>query len=225
MLVEILLSISMLSGSFLIGASTFDIIEANAPNADARNLYSVIPLHGATISGNAELVRTLIERNADINTRNCHGITLLHYAAIKGNTEIAKLLIENRAEINAQDLFNMIPLHYAMTNILTQHFNIRTVALLILHGADKDIANIADETPENMLQSQLYNQNITNKKSRLDKKDLSQEALHALMQDIVNNSEDSTGKERLQTIAAMLKKPNLALALLGHHSTKNAQKR
>ncbi|MEM4720009.1 MAG: ankyrin repeat domain-containing protein, partial [Candidatus Bilamarchaeaceae archaeon] len=68
----------------------------------------------AANTGNAELVKRLIERGADVNAETRFGETVLRYALEKGHTEIAKLLIERGADVNAKNKDGWTALMYAL---------------------------------------------------------------------------------------------------------------
>jgi ankyrin repeat protein len=53
--------------------------------------------------GNIEIVKILIEADANVNATDFFGKTALMIASSKNNIDIAKLLIENGADVNMQD--------------------------------------------------------------------------------------------------------------------------
>jgi len=83
------------------------LVDLRVPNARDRNGVSL--LHWATFIGHAGIVRSLIEKGADVNIKDRSGKTPLHYAAKIGDTIIAKLLLEKGADINARDERNCTP--------------------------------------------------------------------------------------------------------------------
>jgi ankyrin repeat protein len=76
------------------------LVNLRVPNARDKNGVSL--LHWATFIGHAGIVRSLIEKGADVNIKDWNGKTPLHYAARIGDAIIAKLLLENAADINAK---------------------------------------------------------------------------------------------------------------------------
>ncbi|HVK05686.1 MAG TPA: ankyrin repeat domain-containing protein [Armatimonadaceae bacterium] len=65
----------------------------------------------------AELMRLLIEKGADVNGRNAEGITPLMYSALAGRAELAALLVEKGADVNAKDTNGLTALDWAETSI------------------------------------------------------------------------------------------------------------
>jgi len=74
------------------------------------------PFHFACLSGNMNLIKLLLNHDADIEVETTLKFNSLHIAAQKGYTEIAQMLIELGVELNARDMFNNTPLHYAAQN-------------------------------------------------------------------------------------------------------------
>ena len=70
--------------------------------ADLRAVSStfgdVTPLHSAAAGGRAEIVRALLEADAEPNARQQGGFTALHAAAQNGDVEMARDLLEYGAE-------------------------------------------------------------------------------------------------------------------------------
>ena len=61
-----------------------------------------------------EIVETLINYKAHVNTRDSHGITPLYSSIEKGFTSIAKLLLNNNADVNIADKEGATALHAAV---------------------------------------------------------------------------------------------------------------
>ena len=71
-------------------------------NASAAN-NSTTPLYAAAKNGHPEVVKVLLEQQADVNV-SCtdDGFTPLHAAAEKGHREVVKLLLANKADLSAK---------------------------------------------------------------------------------------------------------------------------
>ncbi|KAI9043102.1 uncharacterized protein KD926_004605 [Aspergillus affinis] len=87
------------------------------------------PLYVAASDGQTDIVRCLLECEADVNWRDTDGQTPLHYAAARGHLELTRLLLESGAKPNIEGLYKWRPLHYA--------YDLPDVArLLLTNGAD-----------------------------------------------------------------------------------------
>jgi ankyrin repeat protein len=102
------------------------------------------PLHHATLSGNTELVRFLLDEGADLNVEDNHIKTAYHYAAGHGFIPILEMLLDAK---DGKDVINRryegSPLHEA-----TQSNHVAAVKLLLRAGAHIDPpADIIQTTP------------------------------------------------------------------------------
>ena len=78
---------------------------AGATAAPARD-----PLVEAARTADADAVRALVERQADVNSAEIDGTTALHWAAYRGDIETAQLLLEAGAEPEAANRYGVTPL-------------------------------------------------------------------------------------------------------------------
>lgn len=99
------------------------------------------PLFDASLKGNIEVVKSLIENGADTNLEDHNKLTPLHVACFRGHKEIVEKLIENQADVNVK-ITEESPLHLAS---LKNHHEI--VKLLLEKGADIEAKDKNGKTP------------------------------------------------------------------------------
>ena len=70
------------------------------------------PLHIACMNGNSSLdiVRYLIEQNANVNARNINGETPLHISASNGFTKLTQELLKRKVNVDVEDTSGRTPL-------------------------------------------------------------------------------------------------------------------
>lgn len=97
----------------------------------------------ASMEGNLEEIKTLLQQSIDINANNYIG-TALYYAAKNGHYEIVKLLIEAKADLNCQS-----NTYYKQTPLLAAIYNNHTeiASLLIQKGANINWFEKKGKTP------------------------------------------------------------------------------
>ena len=92
----------------------------------------------AAAKGHFDVVRLLIEQNAEVDGRTSSNSTPLRAAAFNGHLDIVRCLVENGADVNARNNFNSTPL------MLTCHNGHLDVAsYLVKHGANINIQDNA----------------------------------------------------------------------------------
>jgi uncharacterized protein len=107
-----------------------------------RNNRMNTPLFYAIDWGSIEIVKIILDKDAEINAKNINGETPLHQTVISDNSDIAKLLITRGATLEASDNQKNTPLHNCVT------WNSSEVArVLIENGANINAKNITDRTP------------------------------------------------------------------------------
>jgi ankyrin repeat protein len=110
------------------------------------------PLMTATIEGHAEVVKALLEKEADPNYGPRDQDNPIILAAVNGHFDIVRLLVDHKADVNSMDVFtsmnleNFTPfldtvLHYAAEK------NAPTVEYLLRHGAVPDYQDAVGYTP------------------------------------------------------------------------------
>jgi outer membrane protein assembly factor BamB len=71
----------------------------------------------AAKKGDAEAIKALLAKGADVNARGPYGVTALALAADKGHLEVVKVLLEHKADVNAKDTFyQATPLSWAISH-------------------------------------------------------------------------------------------------------------
>lgn len=105
------------------------------------------PLNHAlnAIECNAEVVKLLLERGADVHKVNYNGEQIIHLACYKCKPDIIQLLLDYGASVNAGDLLNSSPLHSAL-----RHNNLKAVKLLIKTGSSLTHRNYFSQQPLHM---------------------------------------------------------------------------
>ena len=86
------------------------LLDAPATRVETRNLDDESPLMMAALKGQADMVRRLIARDADVNKP---GWAPLHYAASGGHVEVIRILLEADAYIDAESPNGTTPLMMA----------------------------------------------------------------------------------------------------------------
>jgi ankyrin repeat protein len=74
---------------------------------------------------NIEIVRILLENNADVTKQDVHLRSPLHWAVIAENIDCLKLLIEYNVDIHIQDIDGMTPAMWACHLDRYEHFKVR----------------------------------------------------------------------------------------------------
>jgi ankyrin repeat protein len=98
-------------------------------NSPSRNPMRVMPLHSAVANQHAEIVKLLLDNEADVNATQADDFTPLHEAAQNGMLNVTQWLIDRGAAINPRLSSNgKTPLalaiehqHEAVANLLKQH--------------------------------------------------------------------------------------------------------
>jgi ankyrin repeat protein len=99
---------------------------------DGDGKYEEMALfHGATYMGDIDVLKSLLDRGADVNIRDESHRTPLCVAAFKGNLGVARLLVERGAEVDTRDKEGRTPLHYA-----SRFGHLEVSRMLVNHGAN-----------------------------------------------------------------------------------------
>jgi hypothetical protein len=103
----------------------------NHPNYNilAKDKQGNTPLHEAAIYRYTKMVKSLLEKGADMNTKNEFGCTPMCLAVSNGNTDTVRLLLEKGADVNANNNGHTL-LEWALI-----YNNEEIAELLLAHGA------------------------------------------------------------------------------------------
>jgi hypothetical protein len=114
------------------------------------------PLHSAACYGDVEMVQTLLNMEADVNTRNTGGRSPLDYISVNSAkygevsnyypslVNVARLLIDRGADIHARNNEGQTPLHSTMGVGMGR---IEVVRTLLEHGANVGAEDEKGRTP------------------------------------------------------------------------------
>ncbi|HSH90821.1 MAG TPA: ankyrin repeat domain-containing protein [Ramlibacter sp.] len=109
------------------------LIEWPKTKVESRTPQDESPLMMASLKGQLEVAKKLIERGADVNKT---GWTPLHYAATNGHLAVIELLLEHHAYIDAESPNGTTPL------MMAAHYGTpAAVKLLLESGADATLKN------------------------------------------------------------------------------------
>jgi ankyrin repeat protein len=100
-------------------------------------------LHLLAYQGRADVLKILLEANANPDRKDSHGETPIKSAILGGHLELVRLLLEFGASVNDCDEDGDTPLHIALFNN-----KIVIARLLFSHGGDVDIQNKRGITPK-----------------------------------------------------------------------------
>ncbi|QGM48632.1 ankyrin repeat protein [Magpiepox virus] len=79
------------------------LLEGGA-DVNAKDIYSITPIHYAAKYGNTRMVNLLLSYGADVNIIALDGLTVLECAVNSNNIDTIKAIIDNRSNINKNDL-------------------------------------------------------------------------------------------------------------------------
>ena len=111
-----------------------DIAARGTLTIDAEVIEGCAPLWAAAASGRLDVVKLLIERNADVDSRTLTGSTPLRVAAHEGHLDVVRCLVESRADVNARNDYESTPLMAAC-----YYGHVSVVTYLIDKGAFMDL--------------------------------------------------------------------------------------
>jgi ankyrin repeat protein len=109
-----------------------------------RTWLGSTPLHMAEERGYTDIVRTLAQAGANIETVDRYGHKPLHRAVLNGNTKIVLILVQAGANKEAVDREGYTALHLA---VISFFIKAEIVRILVQAGANKEAADRQGRTP------------------------------------------------------------------------------
>ena len=101
-----------------------------APQITDRIIYGPGSITSVSWVG-VEVIRSLVERGADVAAQDNNGLTPLHLASSWGHMDLACLLVERGADVTAQSKHGLTPLHLAL-----KRGYVEVARFLVERGAD-----------------------------------------------------------------------------------------
>lgn len=143
-------------------------------------------LHQASITGNIDIVKLLIENGAKIDLKDNKGMRAIHYAALHGRQDIICLLMRCCSSCNEQAFNGDTPLHLAVqsghADIVFQfiHYNADITLTNTQYKSSLDLACELGRTKivEILLKSGLCAQFLKDKSRDLSEPQMSTTCLH-----------------------------------------------
>ncbi|XP_076083604.1 uncharacterized protein LOC143054470 [Mytilus galloprovincialis] len=104
-------------------------------------------IHAASLCGNHNTVKLLINNGASINTAGNFGRTLLHKACSVENFEIVEILIDKGVDIHASDMYGVTPLIACVLQII-ENVHLKKDLIRLIRTRDPLYKNDFDKTYE-----------------------------------------------------------------------------
>lgn len=89
------------------------LLKANPDLVSSKDSDGATALHSAAYAGQLQIVETLVEHCASVNTTTTDGVTPLHWAAAAGSVDVCKFLLLKGADVSAVDRVDHLPIVYA----------------------------------------------------------------------------------------------------------------
>ena len=109
-------------------------------------------LHAAAIRGHIDVVRALVEYEADTEAADNNGDTPLLCAAYEGHVAVAEFLLEHGCNIDHADTYGSTALHLAAFK-----GRLKVVRLLLRYGAKLDMRDAEGRTPADVADARDHN--------------------------------------------------------------------
>jgi ankyrin repeat protein len=114
--------------------------------------YGRTPLQHATLKGEINLLKWLLDEGAHIDHQDQIGYSALHFAAQERNVETANFLLGMGANPNLQDIHGNSPLWTAIFNAKLPTQEQGVVTALLKYGADPELTNKVGKSPRYIYQ-------------------------------------------------------------------------
>ena len=102
------------------------------------DIHGRTPLHKTAGKGQTDIIKVLLEANADMKAVDDVGRTPLHHAVLSGNAEAVRLFLVARADIEAADWHGSTPLHLAAITGAEEIVQLLVKAKANIEAFDKD---------------------------------------------------------------------------------------
>ncbi len=113
-----------------------------------ENEYGLTALHQCIVLNYNDIVKKLIENDADINLGDYLGNTPLHYSIIEKNYEITELLLTKNNLLYSQTNMNgNTPLHILLEEDINHNSKVMSYLLKMIENTDINIINMDGFTP------------------------------------------------------------------------------
>jgi len=119
-------------------------------DVNAKDLSLMSPLHLACISGNADIVKMLLDKGADLRAKTNELMTPLHVSLFYGNTDVTALILRTVSQVgeNVKELIGEGDSHRnTILHLAAGTNDPRTAEVCLQNGADIDARNSGNETP------------------------------------------------------------------------------
>ena len=100
-------------------------ISAGTDVNEVNNSNGQIALHYASTHNHLQIIKMLIDNNANINLKDKIGMTPLHLTALGGHREATKIIINSGALLNLMNIYGETPLDVTLKNFEIDSQNVK----------------------------------------------------------------------------------------------------
>lgn len=119
----------------LLDAGVQQLLDAAGVQPDLRNPAGLTALYTAAEHNHTAVVEVLLAAGAEVDPGHSSGLTPLHAAAERGYCEVVQLLLAKYANVHVVATGGGTPLHYAVRGRKGHPVSLKTVSMLLAHGA------------------------------------------------------------------------------------------